>query len=315
MRLSFAKPLLAFALLAAGTGLAGATDLGKELADEYREARSKGARSTLFTIDNDSLLLNRDDGFYSSGLKLEQQFVLPRAGGQLVYGWRIGQELYTASDINLPPNQISPLDHPYAGWLYAGGYREEQRADGSFTRYGFDLGCLGPCAGGRPTQTALHRLINQPLPQGWSSQVKNELGLVLMADVAPVRWTAGPGFDLTPVFRARLGNIHTDAAASLVMRLGQLDRPAAESSLFGFLRADARLVGYNATLQGGAFSSDSPHTVDPKRLVGELELGAEWRSGSLGLRASVIRRGNEIKGLENAIGAQNFVRLQFLYSP
>ena len=137
----------------------------------------------------------------------------------------------------------------------------------------------------------------------------------MMADVAPVRWSASPGLDLTPVFRARLGNIYTDATASLVMRLGQLDRPVSEASLSGFLRADARLVGYNATLQGGAFSSDNPRTVDPKRLVGELELGAEWRSGALGLKASVIRRGNEIKGLENSIGAQNFVRLQFLYSP
>jgi hypothetical protein len=74
-------------------------------------------------------------------------------------------------------------------------------------------------------------------------------------------------------------------------------------------------VGYNATLQGGYFSSHNPHTVEPKRWVGAAEAGVAWNKGAYGLRASLVRHSNEIRDLPNSIGSQNFVRLQISYAP
>ncbi len=276
--------------------------------------RAEGASSVTLEIDNDSLLLNRADGFYTSGARIGQRIDLHSAGRLDSIGWRIGQEMYTPSDTGLSPAQIGPPDHPYAGWLFGGVYRQQALADGTRWKLGMDLGCLGPCAGGEWTQTHLHRLIGQQLPQGWAKQVRNEFGAVLYGELAPVRWKFGSAVDLIPVLQARFGNIFTDAGASVQLRAGRLNMLPDQPTMHGFLRAEARAVGFNATLQGGYFSSGNPHTVEPKRLIGEAEIGAVWQRSPWSISASVVRRGNEIRALPDRIGTQNFVRLLFAYA-
>lgn len=296
------------------TGVAEAGTMSAFL-DDFRKAREQGRTSHVVSIDNDTLLLNRDDGFYTSGMSYGQASTLRGRDGAVTYGWRVAQELYTASDIKLPPAQIGPPDHPYAGWLYGGIFKESHRNDGTSVRYGLDLGCLGPCAGGRWTQTNFHRVIDQPLPQGWSRQVRNELGVVLHGEITPVRWQAGNAFDVGPSVQGRIGNIFTDLGVGLTARAGSLNLLPHQPALYGFLRAEARAVGYNATLQGGLFSKNNSHTVDPKRVVGEVEAGVVWTGQNFGTRLGLVRRSNEIRNLPDAEGAQNFLRLQFSYTP
>lgn len=99
------------------------------------------------------------------------------------------------------------------------------------------------------------------------------------------------------------------------MRLGLLNNFPKQPTMHGFLRAEVRAVAYDATLQGGYFSSNNVHTVQPKPVVGEVELGVVWQERHYGLRASIVKRGSEIRDLSNAIGSHKFVRLQFVYSP
>lgn len=300
--------LLSACALAAADGAAG-------LLDEYRRVTTQGRAVNRLDIDNDSLLLNRDDGFYSSGFRFTREHAL-REGGQVsVFGWRLGQEFYTASDIKLRPPQIAANDHPYAGWLYGGFFRETRRQDGSQWRYGIDLGCLGPCAGARWTQTQLHKLLDQPLPQGWSTQVRDEFGVILHGALTPLRWKPAAWMDVAPVLHGRFGNIHTDAGAGVIVRAGQLPGFADAAGLHGYLRLDARAVAWNASLQGGYFSSNNARTVKPKRAVGEAELGLAWNSGPYGVTGAVVRRSTEIDALSNAQGAQTFVRLLLTYAP
>jgi hypothetical protein len=301
-------------LLSAASLNAAAEPFGS-IVEDFTKAVAEGKTTHLLDIDNDSLLLKKDDGFYTSGVRYTQQYTLRNASQSTTFGWRIGQEQYTASNINLPPARIGPPDHPYAGWLYGGVFKAIHRLDGTHENVGLDIGCIGPCAGGEWTQTNLHRLLNQPLPQGWSKQVKNEAGAVLYADIAPVRWTFGPSIDITPNLHGRFGNIFTDAGGGVTLRAGRLNLLPEQSTLHGYLRLDGRAVGHNATLQGGYFSKGNPHTVKPKRLVGEAEIGLAWNSAPYAISVSVIRRSNEIQDLSNAIGAQNFARLQFSYTP
>jgi lipid A 3-O-deacylase len=304
---------IAASLLLAASTQAAAGALSNVVTD-FQKARSEGKASTLLDIDNDSLLLTDKDGFYTSGLRLTRQYALRDASSLTVFGWRLGQELYTTSDINIPPEQVGPPDHPYAGWLYIGVFREQHHSDGRREKFGLDVGCLGPCAGGKRTQTFLHDVLDQPPPRGWSTQMKNEAGAVLYADVSPVRWTLSQNSELTPNWHVRFGNIYTDAGAGLTLRAGRLDTLPDQSTLHALLRMDGRLVGYNASLQGGYFSSQNIFTEKPKRFVGEAELGVVWRNGPYGITASIVRRGNEIQALPNAVGAQNFARLQFSYA-
>ncbi|CAN5798011.1 hypothetical protein BH11PSE12_BH11PSE12_02870 [soil metagenome] len=281
--------------------------------DEFRQVQASGISVLRLTIDNDSLLLKRDDGFYTSGNQLSVRKILNTPSTSVAYGWQIGQDLYTASDIKLSPGQISATDHPYAGWLYASVFREVSDVNGKGSRLALDLGCLGPCAGGEWTQTHLHRLIKQPLPQAWSTQLQQEWGVVLSGEWSPGRWAPVSYIDLSPRVRARIGTIFTDASMEATLRFGQLNKLPEQLAHYGYLRTEIKAIAYNATLQGGYFTNQAL-AIHPQRSVGELELGYQWRSASYGISAAVLRRSTEIKELSNAIGAQNFARLQFTYA-
>lgn len=306
--------ILAGVLVAAGaysSSLAHASGM----LEQFEEAWKNGKTSHVLDIDNDSLKLNRDDGLYTSGLRYSQRYALNNAEGISVFGWRIGQELYTASDINLPPEQVRAPDHPYAAWLYAGVFREQYDNTGRQFRIGVDVGCLGPCAGGEATQDFLHGVLDQPRPRGWDKQVRNEAGVVLYGDWTPVRWAVGGHVDVAPSIHGRFGNIFTDAGAGIKVRAGRLNVLPGQPTLHGFFRLDGRAVAYNASLQGGYFSDDDPHTVKPKRFVSEAEAGVAWQDDSFGVLLSIIHRSNEIKDLSDSIGEQDFVRLTISYTP
>ena len=99
------------------------------------------------------------------------------------------------------------------------------------------------------------------------------------------------------------------------MRVGELQPVPDASTVYGFLRAGARVVAYDATLQGGLFRRDAQRTVDPKRLTGEAEAGLQWQGGRWAVRVSVIVRSNEIRGLSDSEGRQDFMRVAISYSP
>lgn len=277
---------------------------------EYKQVSADGFSVLSVSIDNDSLLLKKDDGFYTSGIQIDVRKVRNAATSSVSYGWRIGQELYTASDIKLKPEQLSSSDHPYAGWLYGGVYKQAFDASGSGTYLGLDVGCLGPCAGGEWTQTNLHKVLDQPLPQAWNTQLKQEWGVVASGQWSPSRWVLASKADLSPRLKTRLGNIFTDASADLTLRVGQLNQLPEQAANYLYLRGEIKFIAYDATLQGGYFNNQDLG-LHPKSSVGELELGYLWRSNSYGVSAAVLRRSSGIKEIPNTQGMQNFARLQF----
>lgn len=285
------------------------------LADEYSRVMAEGKATHQINVDNDSLLLQRDDRLYTSGAGYAYRKLMHDGESTVAYTWSLYQELYTSLDTSLPPSRLGPPDHPYAGWLYAGLQRTVQHADGSGDSIGLNVGCFGPCAGGAFSQDAMHHLLRQRQPQGWSAQLKNEIGVVLQGELSPVRWHPAQNVDITPSVHGRFGNIYTDAGAGLLLRAGRLNALPDAPTFHTFLRLDARAVGYNATLQGGYFSAHDPRAVEPKRAVGEAEIGVNWASRHAGVTVGIVRRSNEIRGLSNAIGAQNFLRLQLSYTP
>lgn len=275
----------------------------------------EGRPVSTFEVDNDSFLLGRDDGFYTSGLRFSRSYRLSTADGWRFAGWRLGQQLYTPSDVRISPARLNSLDRPYAGWLYGGFFYSVVDADGSERAFGLDVGCLGPCAGGRATQTVFHKALNQPEPRGWSSQLGNELGLVLRAGGRAPFWRFHPNADLRAGVSMRAGNIFTDLSTEATFRAGRLQVTADGAGVYGFARGSVRAVGYDATLQGGMLSDEDGRTVKPRRVTGEWELGIQWQQRSWACRLSVVRRGNEIAGLPESLGRQDFLRLVVSYFP
>ncbi len=286
-------------------------------ADEFLDLFARGRPTWTLDIDNDSLLLTGADGLYTSGVRVSGNYRLRERDGDgwRSAGWRVGQQLYTPKDTQLQPAQLGALDHPYTGWLYGGLYYRIEHIDGSELAFGLDLGCMGRCAGGRQTQEFLHHALRQRQPWGWDAQLDNEWGVVAQAGGRGPFLRLGRWLDLRTGVAARIGNIFADVAADLTLRAGASRAAADGSRLYGFLRGGVRAVAWDATLQGGLFANDPGRTVEPKRLTHELELGLQWQSGRWALRASVVGRGSEIRGLSEGAGGQEFARLSISYSP
>jgi len=282
---------------------------------EVDEILTQGRSILSMEIDNDTLLLRRNDGLYTSGLRFSQSYRQPKGDQWRMLGWRFGQQIFTPRYVARTPQQLEPLDRPYAGWLYAGLQYLEQESDGSERAFGIDVGCLGPCAGGHDVQSGFHRLLNQPQPRGWSTQLSNEWGLVLHAGARGRPRTVSPWMDWRPSVALRVGNIFTDIVADASLRGGLTGSDGIRMGRFGFVRGGVRWVGYDATLQGGLFDQDSQRTVRPTRLIPEWEIGFNWQQSAWSWRVSVLGRENEIEGVSAHQGRQAFLRLVLTYAP
>ena len=342
---------LAFACVALGASADACAQgyLGK-LLDDFEEVKALSQRRQRFEYENDVFF--KTDRNYTDGVRYSYKYLglrqyrkppdategfLPGfnldpvsteqcAGGKLCYHKSytlyVGHSMYTPSDIKLKPDQISPDDRPYAAWLYAGFYRELFASDGRYWRYGLDVGCIGPCAGGEQLQTFIHRHITgSPIPQGWSTQIRNELGVVFRYEYVPGSWQPLPFLDLTPHLQFGVGNIQIYAGSGVTLRLGrfrsnyltqwhsnhplealaaadgpksdagwQLWRSVDDFDLYWYARLHGDAVAYNALQQGGMFNRSSPHIGPARPFIVEGESGVAWHHGDFSVSFSLVRR-------------------------
>lgn len=254
---------------------------------------------------------------------------LPAEDGSLRFGGFIGQSIFTPEDrLRVIPD---PADRPYAGWLYGGVslYRESELA---LDRASLTLGLVGPGAGGERVQNGWHKITNPfigaPQVLGWSSQLKNEPGIVLSQE-RKWRYAAPLGpfeLDALPEVNIALGNIFTYAGAGAMLRFGQRLRadwgqPRIQPALSGsdfvnravlrdgpawylFVGSEVRLVARNIFLDGNTFT-DSP-SVDRKPVVADLTAGIAFLMGWARLGASYTYRSDEFEGQD---GHDDFLAL------
>src|SRR5262249_16385312 len=242
----------------------------------------------------------------------------------------VGQSFFTTTVISANPPD--PLDRPYAGWLYLGADLLQDTDRHTLEHLDLQLGVVGPAALGREVQQTWHELVRPTQPEGSSSQLHHEPGLVLayerkwrfmLADDGDI------GLDATPKLGASVGNVLTYGEASVLLRLGhnlQADygpariRPALSGTdyfnrdyldgdfgLYGFVGAQGRAVARNIFLDGNSFRSSA--SVDKGPLVADLQAGVSifWLSG-MRLDVSVVHRTEEF---EHQHGADNFAAVSF----
>jgi hypothetical protein len=222
--------------------------------------------------------------------------------GHVRHGYTLGQNMYTPRDITLADPPLD--DRPYAGWLYLTiglGIERGRRLD----QLALTLGVVGPASRAEQTQKFIHEIVNSPEPQGWDTQLGNELGILLTYQR---NWRAlatttllGLEIDLTPHFGGALGNVYTYANGGMTLRFGKnlaLDYgppriqpsipgsrffiPPANFAWYLFGGFEGRAVARNIFLDGNTF--EDSRSVDKEPLVGDLQWGLvlTWRDVRLG---------------------------------
>jgi hypothetical protein len=257
-------------------------------------------------VENDAVSTFRgtSDQYYTSGLRLAYTSgtdAVPFASdlGRGIWGdgttrvsLELSQSLFTPRDTQLdPPN---PYDRPYAAELLLTGGLVH---DTAYTRdlLSLSLGVVGPSALGEEVQNGFHNIIGDTPNRGWHYQIQDQPAFQLLyqrtwrlplADFGPVE------MDALPSVTASGGDIRDYIQGGGVLRLGQglasdFGTARIEPGLNGsdaymniqpiawyiFGGADGQAVGYDVTLDGSTFRSNSP-SVHRIWDVGEFEGGA-----------------------------------------
>ncbi len=293
-------PLLAISGIALVLLLAAIT--GSAVAAE--EATRGGAVSVM--IEND--IFAGQDGHYTNGFGVtwvaERGASAPKWAEQMAaqvpwlpdegvlrHGYMFGQSMFTPANIE-NPNPPS-TDRPYAGWLY-GTFGIGKDSDRQFDLFAVTLGIVGPASSAESSQKLVHRWTGSRQPEGWSTQLHNEPGIVLSAQRSwrnVVRGSIGNlSFDVTPSVGGTLGNVFTYGSTDVAIRFGnQLPRdlgipriqpanlgsgefsPQSATGWYLFVGAEGRAVARNIFLDGNTFRDS--RSVERIPWVADLQYG------------------------------------------
>lgn len=251
-----------------------------------------------------------------------RMFPLFSGHGHVRTGYALGQSMYTPKDIT---QKNPPLnDRPYAGWLY-GSIDVIAETDARLDQLGLMVGIVGPSSLAESTQKFIHRVIGVAQPEGWDTQIKNELGIVLIyqrswRQAVDRKTFAGMSYDITPHAGGALGNVFTYANTGVTLRIGRppsLDYgpPRIQPSLPGsgffvpdrdidwyfFSGIDIRAVARNIFLDGNTFGGG--RRIDKEPFVGDLQLGFVVIWQRVRLSYTHVLRTREFKGQS---GGDNF---------
>lgn len=264
-------------------------------------------RLAAYTFANDAYF--RTDYYFTQGMTgtvvLPALRRLPGArllrwgpvGGLSRYGLRLRYDGFTP--LRIQDDFIRRGDRPYASYLYADFFRATTTGQRRLTT-ALSLGVIGPAAGAKGFQTKLHALLGAPTPRGWDYQIGNDLVLGYAARLEQRLLGLGRAVELIGGGTAALGTLRTYAAVDARLRLGLLSpyfdnlgvasRPARgpgwqRVQLYAEGQVETRLIGYDATLQGGLLRRDNPYELP----AGTLKRGVLQATGTLGAGYAGLR--------------------------
>jgi hypothetical protein len=249
-------------------------------------------KSIGFKFDND--IFFQTDYYYTSGISIffthpliskspiSKLFLPSRNRSDKVYhGISILHEMYTPTDT--PSDTVKAGDRPYAASLSLNQFQlVENNELGYRITSNFNLGVIGEFAFGEEIQSLIHSITPSEQPVGWENQIRNDilLNYSLRYDKRffQSNYIEGLGFGT-----ATLGTVNTDLSLGVKFRFGFMDSyfnsfaPQKKSGFKTWLELgySAKLVAYNAYLQGGMINHTSPYVIpasEIERLIHSLEM-------------------------------------------
>ena len=191
------------------------------------------------------------------------------------YGLIVTQDCFTPRSIRY--DTINYLERPYAATFFVSHFLTSiNSSKKTLLQTQIDLGVIGPCAKCEDEQKAIHKALLNIRPLGWENQVKTDLIVNYK-----VKFEKGilikKNIEFVANSTLRIGTLYSDLGLGLFTRIGffspyfndlGLQKNAVKNKfkLYGVFKLNSKLVGYNATLQGGLFNTKSVLTVSENRI-------------------------------------------------
>jgi lipid A 3-O-deacylase len=246
------------------------------------------SRESFLKVNFDNDILDYTDRFYTNGIKIEiispglqqnpvSRLTLPYwSSGTNYYGLSLVQNMFTPSTTKT--GGILYGDRPYASYLYVGSFKITNDSAHKFRQTSeFDIGIIGPNSYGEWVQRSFHNSVptnNEPL--GWEYQIQNDL-LVNYSISYEKGLVSQKYFEILLASVGNIGTLYTNLSGGAQLRAGWLNpyfsnlgvakKPMLLRSglrnvqFFLFIKGSGKLVGYDATLQGGLFNQSSTYTL------------------------------------------------------
>jgi lipid A 3-O-deacylase len=273
--------------------------------------------------DNDSYLGQGSDRYYTNGIYFYYRQALKTGDGSnlqnKVLGIELGQKMFNARSGYV--RDATDIDRPFAAYSYLGTTLNLLYKNESTLKLGAQLGLIGPAAGGEPVQKLIHNTFGFYTLNGWQYQIRNDVELNLSAEynklLARASW-----IDLSLASYANLGTGFTGAGAGPLIRLGNFNQlfnsvstqstvSATEQTgllhkheIFFYYKPQANAVIYDATIQGGLFSSNNSNSQEitkPKNsFVFSQQVGVAFSTSRFTFDVAAIFHTREVKTMQQS---------------
>lgn len=280
-------------------------------------------------LEYENDLFAGEDRLYTNGLRVtwvpRQQSVPDwlRAGarlmplfqgtGDVTTGYALGQNMYTPEDISDP--DPPPDVRPYAGWLYLNAGLTEERND-RLDQLTLGIGIVGPASLADRTQREIHRHYGNDRPEGWDTQLRNELTVQAGYEREwrnhASYYGDNLGTDVIPHAGGAVGNAFTYLNTGLTLRFGRrlpqdfgppritparsgtaLFTPRGRHGWYLFAGVEGRLMLRDITLDGNTFRDS--RSVSREHLVGETQFGLVFYYGDVRVSYTHVIRTREFE--------------------
>ena len=287
-----------------------------------------------YTYAND--LFFRTDYYFTQGMTLtlihpalarspaNSLLMSGHVGSVQSYGIRLRYDGFTP--LRIQDDFIRVGDRPHAAYGYASFFRTATMARRQRLTSAVEVGFIGPAAGGRELQTFLHQVTDNAVPRGWGYQIRNDAVLGYRVGYEQPLLTIHRHAELLATTEASLGTLYTYASVGTRLRvgpqasatpddIGPAPAPGQRWQLLGHAAFESRVVGYDATLQGGLFNRSSPYVLtaaDVRRVVFRSSGGLVLTGGNLSFSATAVWVSPEFTGARSHRWAQLGVTLRLM---
>lgn len=277
-----------------------------------------------FIFDNDATF--KVDYYYTQGIGVMHYnpvfrkspinkilFFSKNKAAEQFYGLNYKYDSFTPTNIRDPELRIG--DRPYASYMFVSQIAgttdkvKQQRITSSL-----DFGFIGPATGAGKFQRKIHEYLHHGIPQGWKYQIKTDfiLNYNFLYQKGLIR---AHSFELIGEGGTSLGTLYTHANVGALVRFGWMNNYFSDLGisnqtsrnqanlrkwqLYAFGRTQGKLVGYNATMQGGILNNRNIYTLpaqDISRTVLESQTGLVLIVKGLRLESAVSFISPEFKG-------------------
>jgi len=223
-------------------------------------------------FDND--IFDNTDYYYTNGMRIElvADFIKQTPTSRLLpgikgaehdyQGFSIVQNMYTP--ITPESTEINNGDRPFAAYLTMGHFRNVVSVErGLRLNSEISFGVMGPASLGGKLQAGIH----DKDPLGWENQIENDVVIDYSIEIEKLLFGRN-GIEIFGGTKARVGTVYNSLSPGFSLRVGSFspilkNQIASLTSLSAkklkysfFLKTNLSFVFYDATLQGGLFSSD-----------------------------------------------------------